>query len=177
MLLGVVIALALLAPGCKSGSGSEDVLERMADSIGKAKSFHAVTTVDGNVTRELDVICPDRKRSVETVSGMTTKTIIIGKDTWVNVGQGWEKVPLPSRMPPSATRSLKIGTVARAANQTPQHRGQKTLVWGLLTYPPTPRRVVSLFVGCAVCERTLVLKDYILIPPPPGRAADAPVDR
>ncbi len=79
-----------------SGDPKADI-EKMADRFLSINSFRAKMTTEGKMSMDadLDFIAPDRFR-LKTVlpAGGSTKMILIGKQTYMKLGDNWQKMPV-----------------------------------------------------------------------------------
>lgn len=82
-------ATAEFAP---SGDPKADI-EKLADRFMSLKSFRAKMEGDGQMPMrtELEFVTPDRYRIR---SGNAMEMIVIGKTTWMKVGEKWQKMPM-----------------------------------------------------------------------------------
>ncbi|MGH9601940.1 MAG: hypothetical protein ACRD24_06075 [Terriglobales bacterium] len=106
------LALAgLLMAGCQSspsggegGTGAPPAatsggdLKAMGAAMAKATSWHITHKMPEGET-ELDIVCPDKMKSVSKVGKMTVEAIRIGNDTFTKVGKSWVKTTAPADSP------------------------------------------------------------------------------
>ncbi len=122
----------LLMAGCQSapsggetgtggGSGAPAVTARpsgggdlasMGEAMAKATSWH-MTTKGPGVDSEVDIVCPDKMKTVSKVAGMTVESMMIGKDMYTKAGKSWMKMANPS-----ATAFCGVGSAQAKATAT-----------------------------------------------------------
>jgi hypothetical protein len=83
-----------MAPAASPGGD----LKAMGEAMSKATSWH-VSTKSAAVEAEVDIVCPDKVRTVSKAGGMTVETIMIGKDVYTKVGKSWMKTTAPAGSP------------------------------------------------------------------------------
>jgi outer membrane lipoprotein-sorting protein len=79
-----------------SGDPKADI-EKMADRFLSIESFRAKMTSEGTMTMnaDLDYIAPDKFRvKTELPNGQSSEMILIGKQTYMKMGERWQKMPV-----------------------------------------------------------------------------------
>ncbi len=79
-----------------SGDPKADI-EKMADRFLSLESFRAEMTSEGTMkmNADLDFIAPDRFRiKAEMPNGQSSEMILIGKQTYMKMGDRWQKMPV-----------------------------------------------------------------------------------
>ncbi len=101
----------LLLAGCQSSppagetpgktmatsSGGGD-LKAMREAMNKATGWH-VSSKSAGVEAEVDIVCPDKVRTVSKTGNMTVETIMIGNNIHTKVGKTWVKTTAPADSP------------------------------------------------------------------------------
>ena len=75
-------------------SGGGD-MAAMGEAMAKATSWH-MTTKGPGVESDVDIVCPDKMKTVSKVGGMTVESMMIGKDMYTKAGKSWMKMANPS---------------------------------------------------------------------------------
>ncbi len=70
-------------------------LNAMGAAMAKATSWHMATKGPG-VDSEMDIVCPDKMKTVTKTGGMTMESMMIGKDMYTKMGKNWMKMANPS---------------------------------------------------------------------------------
>jgi Outer membrane lipoprotein-sorting protein len=79
-----------------TGDAKADI-EKMADRFLSIQSFRAKMTSEGTMTMnaDLDYIAPDRFRiKTELPNGQSSEMVLIGKQTYMKLGDRWQKMPI-----------------------------------------------------------------------------------
>lgn len=79
-----------------SGDAKADI-EKMADRFLSIESFRAKMTSEGTMTMnaDLDYIAPDKFRvKTELPNGQSSEMVLIGKQTYMKIGERWQKMPV-----------------------------------------------------------------------------------
>ncbi len=103
-LAGLLLAGCQSAPsGGESGdaaptASSDADLKAMGAAMAKATSWH-VTSKSAEIEAEVDIVCPDKVRTVSKTGNMTVESIMIGNDTYTKVGKSWVKATAPVDSP------------------------------------------------------------------------------
>lgn len=129
-LLGLGLAL-FLGTGCNSASNSESSSATtpvsyaqaavtgaaISSAMQKASSWH-MTMKGPNVEMSMDVVCPDKMRTLSKTAKMTAESVRVGADMYVKAGSRWMKTPATGQ-PASVCGNAGNGYAGGAGSKVP----------------------------------------------------------